>query len=375
MRKLPSGRAATPRGLLIAAAVAGPRRPSSRPDHCQQQSNDPARGRDVPDSVVEAIREEITAVGGGRGAVHEVDLSRRRRPTIPGESAASPVPAISRRSAPGPTFRTPAAPRLGPHKASVGCGEKCCADDRSAPPSPERPPPWCLRRHSPPGSRSCRGLLGWRPWETRAVRTQAPSRRLRDVALIALPSSTLRRHATPSRAIATHRPGSVHNLAVEDSAPFGLYCGDDGGRETWSLRSTRSAGLRGDLDRDADPRRRQVFLQAAAVEVFAELGFESASSATLSSTCRRIASSSSVATQRGTNTRSTAYGPCRNQNGLGVIVWHSEALPFPRTSGLGLAPMTPREIAKVILRDRHVSDPHSNARHCAASPGRGLSIS
>jgi len=46
-----------------------------------------------------------------------------------------------------------------------------------------------------------------------------------------------------------------------------------------------------------------------------------------------------------------------------VIVWHSEPLPFPKSAGLRLAPMTVREIGKVVLRDRRVSDPHSNARH------------
>lgn len=46
-----------------------------------------------------------------------------------------------------------------------------------------------------------------------------------------------------------------------------------------------------------------------------------------------------------------------------VIVWHSEPLPFPREAGLGLAPLNLREIGKIVLRDRRVSDPHSNARH------------
>jgi len=55
-----------------------------------------------------------------------------------------------------------------------------------------------------------------------------------------------------------------------------------------------------------------------------------------------------------------------------VIVWHSEPLPFPRAAGLQLAPMTPREIAKVILRDRRVSDPHSNARHMRRLAQEGI---
>jgi hypothetical protein len=56
----------------------------------------------------------------------------------------------------------------------------------------------------------------------------------------------------------------------------------------------------------------------------------------------------------------------------GVIVWHSEPLPFPRSSGLRLAPMTVREIGKVILRDRRVSDPHSNARHMRRLAREGI---
>lgn len=46
-----------------------------------------------------------------------------------------------------------------------------------------------------------------------------------------------------------------------------------------------------------------------------------------------------------------------------VVVWYSEPLPFPRAAGLKLAPLTFREIAKIVLRDRRVSDPHSNARN------------
>lgn len=46
-----------------------------------------------------------------------------------------------------------------------------------------------------------------------------------------------------------------------------------------------------------------------------------------------------------------------------VVVWHSEPLPFPRAAGLRLAPLTVREIGKILLRDRRISDAHSNARH------------
>lgn len=47
----------------------------------------------------------------------------------------------------------------------------------------------------------------------------------------------------------------------------------------------------------------------------------------------------------------------------GVILWHSEPLPFPRASGRSVERLSAREIAKIVLRDRRVSDVHSNARH------------
>lgn len=46
-----------------------------------------------------------------------------------------------------------------------------------------------------------------------------------------------------------------------------------------------------------------------------------------------------------------------------MLVWHSEPLPFPRAAGLRLAPLNLREVGKILLRDRRISDPHSNARH------------
>lgn len=46
-----------------------------------------------------------------------------------------------------------------------------------------------------------------------------------------------------------------------------------------------------------------------------------------------------------------------------VILWHSEPLPFPRSSGRSVGRLSAREIAKIVLRDRRVSDVHSNARH------------
>jgi hypothetical protein len=55
-----------------------------------------------------------------------------------------------------------------------------------------------------------------------------------------------------------------------------------------------------------------------------------------------------------------------------VVVWHSEPLPFPRSSGFGLAPLTMREIAKIVLRDRRVTDPYSNARHMRRIAREGI---
>ena len=46
-----------------------------------------------------------------------------------------------------------------------------------------------------------------------------------------------------------------------------------------------------------------------------------------------------------------------------VIVWHTEPLPLPRETGLSTAPLTVREIAKLVLRDRRINDARSNARH------------
>jgi hypothetical protein len=56
----------------------------------------------------------------------------------------------------------------------------------------------------------------------------------------------------------------------------------------------------------------------------------------------------------------------------GVIVWHSEPLPFPRAAGLRLAPLTMREIGKIVLHDRRVSDPYSNTRHLRRIDREGI---
>lgn len=55
-----------------------------------------------------------------------------------------------------------------------------------------------------------------------------------------------------------------------------------------------------------------------------------------------------------------------------IVVWYSEPLPFPRAAGLRLAPPTARELAKIVLRDRRVSDPHSNARHLRRLAAEGV---
>lgn len=55
-----------------------------------------------------------------------------------------------------------------------------------------------------------------------------------------------------------------------------------------------------------------------------------------------------------------------------VVVWHSEPLPFPRSSGLPLASLTLREIGKIVLRDRRITDPYSNARHIRRLAREGI---
>jgi hypothetical protein len=56
----------------------------------------------------------------------------------------------------------------------------------------------------------------------------------------------------------------------------------------------------------------------------------------------------------------------------GVVVWHSEPLPLPSSSGTRPAPLTAREIAKIVLRDRRISDPHSNARYMRRLAREGI---
>lgn len=111
---------------------------------------------------------------------------------------------------------------------------------------------------------------------------------------------------------------------------------------------------------------------AAAVQVFAELGFESrlVSDADFDLSPDRIVFIGGNAAWH--ERALDRLRPIPKPERPGVVVWHSEPLPFPRTSRLRLAPMTPREIAKVILRDRRVSDPHSNARHMRRIAREGI---
>jgi hypothetical protein len=46
-----------------------------------------------------------------------------------------------------------------------------------------------------------------------------------------------------------------------------------------------------------------------------------------------------------------------------VLVWHTEPLPMPRAAGMHRQPLTTRELAKIVLRDRRVNDHYSNARY------------
>jgi hypothetical protein len=49
-----------------------------------------------------------------------------------------------------------------------------------------------------------------------------------------------------------------------------------------------------------------------------------------------------------------------------TIVWHTEPLPMPRAAGLRREPLTTRELAKIVLRDRRINDHYSNARYLKA---------
>lgn len=55
-----------------------------------------------------------------------------------------------------------------------------------------------------------------------------------------------------------------------------------------------------------------------------------------------------------------------------VVLWWSELLPFPREAGIRLQPLTLREIAKIVLRDRRITDAHSNARHLRRIAPEGI---
>jgi Glycosyl transferases group 1 len=55
-----------------------------------------------------------------------------------------------------------------------------------------------------------------------------------------------------------------------------------------------------------------------------------------------------------------------------VIVWHTEPLPMPRAAGLPREPLTLREMAKIVLRDRRTNDWWSNGRYLRGLAGRGI---
>lgn len=55
--------------------------------------------------------------------------------------------------------------------------------------------------------------------------------------------------------------------------------------------------------------------------------------------------------------RLASLDPCDRP---GVIVWHSEPLPFPKDSGFGNPHLTLREFAKIALRDSRATDAYTN---------------
>ena len=154
MRKLPSGKSGHAARIVDRRCCCGA--PISRVagQTIASSANDPARG-DVPDTVVEAIGEEITAIDRGRGAVYKVDLRCGRRPTIPRETG-RPCAGDRRDRTVWPNLPDTAAPRLGPHKATVGCGEMlrgrsiCASVASPSPVLPEMPFPATLHRTSVP---------------------------------------------------------------------------------------------------------------------------------------------------------------------------------------------------------------------------------
>ena len=66
---------------------------------------------------------------------------------------------------------------------------------------------------------------------------------------------------------------------------------------------------------------------------------------------------------KGTLARLAATDPAARPT---TIVWHTEPLPMPRAAGLRREPLTLRELAKVVLRDRRINDHYSNARYLKA---------
>jgi glycosyltransferase involved in cell wall biosynthesis len=55
-----------------------------------------------------------------------------------------------------------------------------------------------------------------------------------------------------------------------------------------------------------------------------------------------------------------------------IVYWHVEPLPFARVDQRSLEPLHLRELAKIVLRDDRVTDPHSNARCLRRYAAAGL---
>lgn len=69
--------------------------------------------------------------------------------------------------------------------------------------------------------------------------------------------------------------------------------------------------------------------------------------------------SGSTRSYRRTLERVAAIAPARRPL---VLAWHTEPLPMPASCGVRRQPLTMREVAKIVLRDRRVNDHYSNAR-------------
>jgi hypothetical protein len=55
-----------------------------------------------------------------------------------------------------------------------------------------------------------------------------------------------------------------------------------------------------------------------------------------------------------------------------TIVWYTEPLPMAAAAGLRREPLTLRELAKIVLRDRRINDHYSNARYIRSLVAEGV---